>query len=95
MSINKSYTDARAHLASLCDKVAENLETVYITRRGAKPVALVAASELRALEETAHLLRSPRNAQRLLLALARAQAGEGEPKSLDELRRESGLEPAG
>jgi antitoxin YefM len=91
MSISKTYTEARANFAKLCEEAAENLETVYITRRGAKPVALVAASELRALEETAHLLRSPRNAQRLLRALARAQAGEGDPEPLTELRRELGL----
>lgn len=95
MPISKTYTDARANLAKLCDEVAENLETVYITRRGAKSVALVAASELRALEETAHLLRSPRNARRLLRALARAQADEGEPHSPAELRRELALGPEG
>ena len=42
--------------------------------------------------ETADLLRSPANAERLLTALARAQAGTTEPQSLDELRREVGFE---
>jgi signal transduction histidine kinase len=42
--------------------------------------------------EAAHLLRSPANAERLLTTLARAQAGTTEPQSLDELRREIGLD---
>ena len=42
--------------------------------------------------ETTYLLRSPANAERLLTALARAQAGTTEPQSLDELRREVGLD---
>jgi len=54
-------------------------------------VALIAASELESLLETAHLLRSPRNAERLLTALARARAGDEPPATVEELRRELGL----
>ncbi len=91
MAIQTSYTDARAHLASLCDEVTENNEVVIIQRRGAEDVALISAAELRSLEETAHLLRSPRNAERLLRALARAAAAEGSAQTIEELRREVGL----
>ncbi len=91
MAIQTSYTDARAHLASLCDEVTTNNEVVIIQRRGAEDVALISAAELRSLEETAHLLRSPRNAERLLRALARATAGEATPETTEELRREVGL----
>lgn len=49
------------------------------------------ADELESRRETAHLLRSPANAERLLAALARARAGEGKPQTVDELRRELGL----
>jgi antitoxin YefM len=93
MPIHTSYTDARARLASLLDEVTENQEVVVIRRRGAEDVALIAASELRSLEETAHLLRSPRNAERLLRALARAVGAEGTPQTVDDLRREVGLVP--
>ena len=72
MAIQATYTQARADLARLCDVVAEDNEVVIISRRGAEDVALVSAAELRSLRETAHLLRSPKNAQRLLRALARA-----------------------
>ncbi|MFH1177613.1 MAG: type II toxin-antitoxin system prevent-host-death family antitoxin [Acidobacteriota bacterium] len=91
MPTEVTYTYARAHLATLCSEVAADRGAVTIHRRGAEDVALVAAAELRSLLETAHLLRSPRNAQRLLKALARAQAQTVTPGTLDEVRRELGL----
>lgn len=68
-----TYTHARANLAALCDKVTSTSEPIVIHRRGSEDVALVAAPELRGLIETAHLLRSPSNARRLLTALLRAR----------------------
>jgi antitoxin YefM len=94
MSIETTYTQARGRLAWLLDRVAQDRETVIIRRRNADPVALIAADELESLSETAHLLRSPKNAERLLSALARARAGEGEPQTVEELRRTLGF-PAG
>jgi len=91
MSIETTYTDARARLARLMDRVTEDRETVIIRRRNAESVAMIAADELESLNETAHLLRSPKNAERLLTALARARAGEGVPQSVEELREELGL----
>jgi antitoxin YefM len=55
-------------------------------------VALVPAGELAGLMETAHLLRSPRNARRLLTALHRAERRQGRVMSIERLRREIGLE---
>jgi antitoxin YefM len=55
-------------------------------------VAMISAKELNSLLETAHLLRSPKNARRLLAALAGALNNEGKPMPLDRLRREVGLE---
>jgi antitoxin YefM len=91
MAIQTTYTHARAHLAALCDEVTANREVIIIHRRGAEDVALIAADELSGLLETAHLLRSPKNAERLLTALARAQQRTLSPQSLEELRREVGL----
>jgi antitoxin YefM len=91
MAIQTTYTHARANLAALCDEVTANREVVIIHRRGAEDVALIAAEELSGLLETAHLLRSPKNAERLLTALARAQCRTLSPQSLDELRREVSL----
>ena len=94
MAIQITYTQARTNLASLCDKVTENREVVIIHRRGAEDVALIAADELTSLLETAHLLRSPANAERLLTALARVQGRTVAPQSIAELSREVGLDEA-
>lgn len=92
MAHRTSYTEARANFATLCNRAIENREVIMINRRGAEDVALVAADELASLLETAHLLRSPRNARRLLAALGRAKARKGRPEPLTKLRRELGLE---
>ena len=86
-----SYSRARAQLAKLLDEVTENRETVLIRRRKGEAVAMLSASELSALTETAYLLRSPRNAERLLAALVRARAGGGKPMTAEQLRGELGL----
>ena len=92
MPIQTTYTQARANLASLWDEVTFNREVIIIERRGAEAVALISADELERLMETAYLLRSPKNAERLLSALARAQQKEGTPQTIDELKREVGLD---
>lgn len=86
-----TYTHARANLASLCDDVAETRDAVIIHRRGSRDVALVAADELESLMETAHLLRSPKNAKRLITALQRARSKKPKPQTVDKLRRDFGL----
>ena len=91
--IETSYRRARAQLAKLLDEVAENRETVVIRRRKGEAVAMIAASELSSLVETAYLLRSPRNAERLLAALVRARSREGEPMTVKQLRAALGLAP--
>jgi antitoxin YefM len=92
MSLQTTYTDARARLAELLDRAGDDRETIIITRREHGDVALIAADELRSLEETAHLLRSPANARRLLAALERSLASDVTPMSIGELRREAGVD---
>ena len=86
-----TYTNARANLAALMDKAVDDRERVVIKRRGRPDVALIAADELASLEETAHLLRSPANARRLIEAMAQADRGEGvavSDEALATLKRE-------
>jgi antitoxin YefM len=92
MSIQTTYTDARAQFARLWDEVTNNQEVVIIKRRGAEDVALISASELTGLLETSHLLRSTKNAERLLAAFERAVKKKGTPQSIEELKKEVGLE---
>jgi antitoxin YefM len=91
MTVETTYTQARINLAGLLNRVTANRETVIIQRRGAGDVALIAADELRSLEETAHLLRSPQNAARLVAAFERARAHTLTPESPAQLRQEVGL----
>ena len=88
-----TYTNLRQSLASVLDRVANDHEVVIVRRKGDKRVAVVSADELVGLIETAHLLRSPRNAQRLLTALRRAQSRKAKPGPLEKLRRELGIAP--
>lgn len=87
-----TYTSLRQSLASVLDRVANDHEVVIVRRKGDRKVAMVPADELAGLIETAHLLRSPRNARRLLTALRRATAGKRKPERLDRFRREMGLD---
>jgi antitoxin YefM len=90
--INTTYSQARENLASLMDQVTGDREIAVIKRRGREDVALVSADELSGLLETAHLLRSPANAKRLLTALRRAQTKKLRPTALETLRAELGLD---
>ncbi len=92
MAIQTTYSKARANLATLLNQVTDDREIVIINRRDAEDVALVSASELASLLETAHLLRSPKNAERLLTALNRARSKQLKPHSMKKFRQEIGLD---
>ena len=85
-----SYTEARDRLASVWDDAVSAREPVRIDRRGHESVVLVPAGEWDGLLETAHLLRSPANAKRLLAALHRLESGEGEVLTLEDLATKAG-----
>lgn len=93
MATETSYTHLRQNLAQVLDQVVDDQEVVVVRRKGARDVALLPAAELAGLTETAHLLRSPRNARRLLTALRRAELGQTKPSSIEKLRREIGIDP--
>jgi antitoxin YefM len=87
MATETSYTNLRQNLAAILDKVVDDQEPVIVRRRG-RDVALIPATELAGLLETAHLLRSPRNAKRLIAALCRAERSKPKPQTVVGLRRE-------
>ena len=91
MTVRVSYSHARDNLADIWNEVEESREAAVIQRRGHEDMALIPADELASLRETAHLLRSPQNAARLLAALTRARRGRAPAKDLATLRRELGL----
>lgn len=92
MAIQTTYTHARSKLASLLDEVTKNREVVIIQRRGSEDVAMITADELAGILETAHLLRSPANAKRLLTTLERVKKASGISQSIEALREEVGFE---
>ena len=71
-----NYTEARQKLKSLMDTVIEDRVAVVITRTTSEPVMMIAKSEFDAMVETFHLLRSPRNAERIRAALAEIDDGD-------------------
>ena len=92
MSLEVTYSEARNNLASILDQVTDDCEVVTIKRRGHQDVALISANELSSLLETEYLFRSPKNAARLLSALEEVRSGGGETITVDELRKEFGVE---
>ena len=71
-----NYTEVRQQLKSVLDSVVEDRIAVVIRRKSGDPVIMMAKSEHDAMMETFHLLRSPRNAERLQAAIAEVEAGD-------------------
>jgi antitoxin YefM len=71
-----SYTAFRSHLASTLDKVNEDHVPVLVTRQNGKPAVVMSLEDFKSYEETAYLMASPKNAERLNQAIAETQAGK-------------------
>lgn len=91
MTTRASYTKARAKLAAIWDDVENSREPAILERRGHEDMALIPADELSSLRETAHLMRSPTNAVRLLSALVRSRKRTKAAVELETLMEELGL----
>jgi antitoxin YefM len=89
--IETSFSQLRSKLKQFCDRATSDREPIRVRRREGDDVVLLAADEYQALHETAHLLASPRNAERLLEALTRARRGQEPPQTVEELRAAVGL----
>lgn len=92
MTRTTTYSDLRARLKAHCDEVAESGEPLIIRRRGGADVALVSLDELVGLEETAHLLRSPKSARRLFESIQEVRSSGGLELTVEELRQRLGLD---
>ena len=71
-----TYSDARQNLAATMDRVCDAHEPVIITRQKSQSVVMISLEDYSGLMETAHLLRSPANAQRLRASLANCSSVE-------------------
>ncbi len=77
-----TYTTARQNLAKTMDKVCRDRAPVIVTRKASDSVVIMSLEDFEALEETAYLLRSPRNARRLMESIAQLECGKGTEKEL-------------
>ena len=77
-----TYTAVRAKLADTMDRVCEDHEPVIITRSKEQSVVMISLDDYKALEETSYLLRSPKNARRLLESIAELELGKGKDQEL-------------
>jgi antitoxin YefM len=79
-----SYSDTRAHLKDVMDRVVEDRAPVVITRQKAEAVVMVSLADWNAIEATLHLLSTPANAKRLRDAVEELSAGRGTEQALME-----------
>lgn len=78
-----TYSAARENLATTMDQVCVNRDPVIITRKREQAVVMISLEDYEALEETAHLLRSPANAKRLIASIEAAEQGKVVEKAID------------
>jgi len=79
-----SYSLLRKNLAKTLDKVNEDHTPIIVTRQNGKPAVLVSLEDFQAYEETAYLMASPANAERLNEAIAQIESGSGTEQALIE-----------
>ena len=78
------YTRLRSNLAREMDRVCEDHAPIIVTRRASSSVVMISLDDYEALEETSYLLRSPKNARRLLESIEALEAGRGTERDLAE-----------
>ena len=77
-----SYTAARSSLAKTMEQVCQDHAPIAITRKGEGAVVMISMEDYQALEETAYLLRSPKNVRRLIESIAELGQGKGTEREL-------------
>ncbi|MFO8085036.1 MAG: type II toxin-antitoxin system prevent-host-death family antitoxin [Desulfobacterales bacterium] len=81
-----TYTAARQNLAKTMEKVCQDHAPIIVTRKTSDSVVIMSLEDYEALEETAYLLRSPKNARRLIESIAQLEEGRGSERA-GEIRR--------
>ena len=77
-----SYSDTRANLKAVMDRVVADRSPVVVTRQKAEAVVMVSLADWTAMEETLHLLSNTANAKRLRGAIGQLDAGGGSEREL-------------
>jgi antitoxin YefM len=79
-----TYTAARQNLAKTMEKVCKDRAPMIVTRKSSESVVIMSLQDFEALEETAYLLRSPKNTRRLIESIAQLENDKGNEKELIE-----------
>lgn len=79
-----TYSDTRANLKEVMDRVVADRAPVVVTRKRGESVVMVSLADWNAMEETLHLMSSPANAQRLRESIGELDPGEGSERELIE-----------
>lgn len=79
-----TYTTVRQNLAKTIDRVIDDHEPIIVTKKNDRAVVMIALEDYEAMEETAYLLRSPANADRLIRSISQLESGKGIEKKLVE-----------
>ncbi|MBV8237931.1 MAG: type II toxin-antitoxin system prevent-host-death family antitoxin [Sphingomonas sp.] len=77
-----SYSDTRAHLKEVMDRVVADRAPIVISRQKAESVVMVSLADWNAMEETLHLLSSEKNARRLKAGISQLEGGKGSARDL-------------
>jgi len=77
-----TYTEARANLSEAINRVCEDHDPWVITKRRDKAVVMISLEDYDSLVETSHLLKSPRNARRLLESIEQIESGRARKRKL-------------
>lgn len=77
-----TYSHTRQNLAEIMNKVADDHAPVLITRQNGQPVVMMSLQDFNALEETAYLMRSPKNAKRLMESIEQLATNGGKAREL-------------
>lgn len=77
-----TYSHTRQNLAEIMNKVTDDHAPVLITRQSGQPVVMMSLQDFNALEETAYLMRSPKNAKRLMESIEQLASSGGKTKAL-------------
>ena len=79
-----TYAHVRNNLAAMMDQVCADHTPVIVTRQNQQSVIMLSLEDYESLVETAYLLRSPKNAERLTKAIAQLSSGGRQVRELIE-----------
>lgn len=79
-----TYSDFRQRLKTHLDKVVSSSSRLFVTRTKGENIVVLSETEYESIMETFYLLRSPKNAERLLSAIDQYNAGNGQERDLIE-----------